>query len=34
MARAAVRKLVQIDSAIALEDLKAPPGEPVGGSKG
>jgi proteic killer suppression protein len=26
MARAAVRKLVQIDSAIALEDLKAPPG--------
>ena len=33
-ARAAVRKLVQIDSAIALEDLKAPPGNRLEALKG
>jgi proteic killer suppression protein len=34
MARAAVRKLVQIDSAIALEDLNAPPGNRLEALKG
>jgi len=34
IARAAVRKLVQIDSAIALDELKAPPGNRLEALKG
>lgn len=32
--RAAVRKMVQIDSAVALEDLKVPPGNQLEALKG